>query len=221
PFSLLREFMAWIMEAKKQFLIIGNINAITYKEIFPLLKENKVWLGNNYMVNGGAMFYEIPENIANLEQVREIKTNTKGKKIYITRVQGVRWFTNLDHGRRHQPISFMTMADNLKYSKHKEIKGKKTYNKYVNYDAIEVPFVDAIPSDYDGLMGVPVSILDKYCPDQFEILGTNLTLGKPISEIAKKGTYAQGGPSFYIKNSNKTYDRIYTRIIIKHKRGLK
>jgi hypothetical protein len=218
PFSLFREFFTWIIDAKKQFLIIANMNAITYKEIFPHIQNNKVWLGNNYAVNGGAMFYEIPEGIANLEQVREIKTDSKGKRIFITRVQGVRWFTNIDHGRRHQPLPLMTMSDNLKYSKHKELKGKKKYDRYVNYDAIEVPFVDAIPSDYDGLMGVPISILDKYCPEQFTILGTNLTLGTPISEIAKKGTYAQGGPSFYTKNSNNTFDRIYTRLIIKNRK---
>ena len=117
------------------------------------------------------MFYEIPEDIANLDQVREVRTNEIGKKIYITRVQGVRWFTNLDHGRLHQPLPLMTMADNLKFSKHKEIKGKQFYDQYDNYDAIEVPYVDAIPSDYDGVMGVPISILDKYSPDQFEIVG--------------------------------------------------
>jgi hypothetical protein len=171
PFSLFREFLAWIIEAKKQFLVIANMNAITYREVFPLIKENKLWLGNNYKVNGGAMFLEIPEGIANLDQVREIKTDAKGKKIYITRVQGVRWFTNLDHDRHHEPLMLMTMKQNLKYSKHKEIKGKKKYEKYDNYNAIEVPYVDAIPDDYEGIMGVPISFLDKYCPEQFEILG--------------------------------------------------
>ena len=82
-----------------------------------------------------------------------------------------RWFTNLDHGRRHQKLPLMTMEDNLRFSKHKEIKGKAAYDRYDNYDAIEVPFTDAIPSDYDGMMGVPVTFLDKYNPDQFEILG--------------------------------------------------
>lgn len=173
PFSLFREFLAWIMEAGKQFLIIGNLNAITYKEVFPLLKENKVWLGNNYKVNGGAMFYEIPEDIANLEQVREIRADQNGKKVYITRVQGVRWFTNLDHGRLHQPLPLMNKADNLKFSKHKEIRGKLSYDSYDNYDAIEVPFIDAIPSDHDGVMGVPISFLDKYSPEQFEIVGSD------------------------------------------------
>ncbi|WP_343406652.1 adenine-specific methyltransferase EcoRI family protein [Candidatus Amarolinea dominans] len=83
----------------------------------------------------------------------------------------VGWFTNLDHGRRHQKLPLMTMTDNLKFSKHKEIQGKAAYDRYDNYDAIEVPFTDAIPSDYDGMMGVPITFLDKYNPEQFEILG--------------------------------------------------
>ena len=89
----------------------------------------------------------------------------------LVKFRNVCWFTNLDHGRRHQPLPLMTMADNLKYSKHKEIKGKKSYDRYDNYDAIEVPFTDSIPSDYDGVMGVPISFLDKYSPEQFEIVG--------------------------------------------------
>lgn len=232
PFSLFREFLAWIVEAEKSFLIIGNLNAITYKEVFPLIKENKVWLGNNYRVNGGAMFYEIPEKIANLEQVREIKTKETGEKVFITRVQGVRWFTNLDHGRRHQPIPLMTKIDNLKFSKHKEIKGKANYIEYDNYKSIEVPYVDAIPSDYQGAMGVPVSILDKYCPEQFEILGTSdnglvdddykLTQGvtqkfvDDYYEAGGKGSYKEGNPTagMYVDG---VATMVYKRIFIKHK----
>src|SRR3990167_5636857 len=161
PFSLFREYVKQLFDYEKKFLIIGNLNAITYKEVFPLLKENKIWLGNNCKVNGGAMFFEIPENIANLDQVREIKTNESGKKVYITRVQGVRWFTNLDHGRRHQPIPLMTKAEVIKFVT------KKPFEKYDNYNAIEVSLVKNIPSDYDGMMGVPISFLDKYSPEQF------------------------------------------------------
>lgn len=171
PFSLFREFMTWLIEADKQFLIIGSLNAITYKEIFPLIMNNRVWLGNNYRFNGGAMFYEIPECIADLEKVREVRKRDDGKNVYITRVQGIRWFTNIDHGRRHQPLTLMTVEDNMKFSKHSEIRGKTSYEKYDNFDAIDVPFIDAIPSDYNGMMGVPVSLLDKYCLEQFEILG--------------------------------------------------
>jgi len=232
PFSLFREFLAWIVEADKQFLIIGNLNAITYKEVFPLLKHNKVWLGNNYKVNGGAMFYEIPEEIANLEQVREIKIKETGERVYITRVQGVRWFTNLDHGRRHQPLPLMTMADNFKFSKHKEIKGLENFIRYDNYNAIEVSYVDAIPSDYSGMIGVPVSILDKYCPEQFIILGTSdnglvddeykITQGltqkfvDDYYDAGGKGAYKEGNPTagMYV---NGIATMVYKRIFIKHK----
>ena len=107
------------------------------------------------------------------------------------------------------------MKENLKFSKHKEIKGKTKYDKYVNYDAIEVPFTDAIPSDYAGKMGVPISFLDKYNPDQFEIVGFSLSLAKPMSTFAQKGTYLQGGPRFYTDNCDGTYRRLYDRIVIK------
>jgi len=165
PFSLFREFLAWIMEAKKQFVIIGNMNAITYKEVFPLIKENKTWLGPS--ISSGDREFQVPAGYPINAAGWRIDEN--GNKFL--RIKGVRWFTNLDHGRRHQPLPLMTIVDNLKYSKHKEIKDKKSYDRYDNYDAIEVPFTDSIPSDYDGVMGVPISFLDKYSPEQFEILG--------------------------------------------------
>jgi hypothetical protein len=152
------------MEAQKSFLIIGNMNAITYKEVFPLLKDNKIWLGAS--IHSGDREFRVPDNYPLL--AAGYRVDESGNKFI--RVKGVRWFTNLDHGRRHQPLSLMTMNDNIKFSKHKEIRGQQ-YKKYDNYDALEVPFTDAIPSDYDGVMGVPISFLDKYCPDQFEILG--------------------------------------------------
>jgi hypothetical protein len=132
------------------------------------------------------------------------------------RVKGVRWWTNLDHGRRHERVPLMTTAENLKYSKHKEIKGKAAYERYANYDAIEVPFSDAVPSDYQGAMGVPITFLDKYNPDQFEILGSSMSLGVPMSKVAKKGSYLQGGPRFYIDNGDGSYRRMYDRIVIRH-----
>ena len=159
PFSLFREFVKWIMEADKKFLIIGNQNAITYKEIFPLIKENKMWLGKGF--TGGATHF-----ISNYEDVATAGNHIEG----MIRVSGVVWFTNLDHGRRHQALALMSMEDNIMYSKHKEVNGKG-YAHYDNYDAIEVPFTDAIPGDYSGVMGVPISFLDKYCPEQFEIIG--------------------------------------------------
>ncbi|MBR5434122.1 MAG: adenine-specific methyltransferase EcoRI family protein [Prevotella sp.] len=169
PFSLFREFLAWIVEAEKKFLIIGNINVITYKEVFPLIKNNKIWTGCrfNKRVNGKNMTFLVPPTYPMIGT--EVFVDEKGNK-FIS-VAGTGWFTNLEHGRRHQPLQLMTLEDNLKYSKHKEVKGRTKYDHYDNYNAIEVPYTDAIPSDYDGIMGVPVSFLDKYCPEQFEILG--------------------------------------------------
>ena len=171
PFSLFREFLAWIVEAGKKFAVIGNMNAITYKETFPLIKDNKMWLG--YSIHSGDREFQVPDEYPLTAAGWRIDDN--GRKFI--RVKGVRWFTNIDHGRRHEPLPLMTMADNLRFSKHKELKGKTAYDRYDNYDAIEVPFTDAIPSDYDGVMGVPISFLDKYCPEQFEILGISLELG--------------------------------------------
>lgn len=159
PFSLFREFIAWIMEAKKQFVIIGHQNAVSYKEVFPLIKDNKIWFGIGF--KGGATHF-----ISNYQDIATAGNHIEG----MIRVSGVVWFTNIDHGRRHEEIPLMTKEDNILYSKHKEIKGKG-YLHYVNYDAIDVPYSDAIPIDYDGIMGVPITFLDKYCPDQFEILG--------------------------------------------------
>ncbi|MBL8029773.1 MAG: adenine-specific methyltransferase EcoRI family protein [Candidatus Doudnabacteria bacterium] len=228
PFSLFREYIKQLVDYGKKFLIIGNLNAITYKEVFPLLKENKVWLGNNYKVNGGAMFYEIPERIANLEQVREVKTSESGQKVYITRVQGVRWFTNLDHGRRHEPLPLMTKKEIIKFVT------KKSFIQYDNYDAIEVTLVKNIPNDYDGVIGVPISIMDKYSPEQFEILGTSdngiiSDKYKKTPGLTKKfvadyykaggtGAYKEGNPTagYYEDGIAKM---AYKRIFIRHKKN--
>ena len=161
PFSLFREYVAQLVEHEKKFLIIGNTNAITYKEIFPLIKDNRAWLGcTNFNVG---MFFEVP---AHWERFHHVNQET-GRKI--ARVSTSCWYTNIDHGRRHQPLSLMTMTDNLKFSKY--LRGKAAYDRYDNFDAIEVGTYKEIPSDYDGVMGVPVTFLDKYNPDQFEILG--------------------------------------------------
>ena len=209
PFSLFREYVADLTKNGKKFLIIGNTNSITYKEIFPLIKDNKVWLGcTNFNVG---MFFEVPDH---WEHFHHINQET-GRKI--ARVSTACWYTNLDHGRRHQPLQLMTMAEHLKFSKN--LRGKTAYDRYDNYDAIEVGTYKEIPSDYDGVMGVPITFLDKYNPEQFEILGSKLTVGTPISDIAKKGSYAPGGPSFYIDNGSGTYNRVYTRIVIRHRRS--
>ena len=165
PFSLFREFLAWIVKADKQFVIIGNMNALTYREVFPLIKDNKIWLGNGFH-NGNAYFRPIGE--------REYASGVKDETTGLVKFRNCCWFTNIDHGRRHQPLSLMTMEENIMYSKHKEIRGKG-YAHYDNYDAIEVPYTDAIPSDYDGATGVPITFLDKYCPEQFSILGITKT----------------------------------------------
>ncbi|MHC1728589.1 MAG: adenine-specific methyltransferase EcoRI family protein [Syntrophobacteraceae bacterium] len=165
PFSLFREYVAQLVEHGKKLLIIGNVQAITYKEVFPLVKADKLWMG--VTIHSGDREFRVPDHYP--LDAAGCRVDENGVK-YI-RVKGVRWYTNLDHGRRHQKLPLMTMEDNLRFSKHKEVNGKAAYDRYDNYDAIEVPFTDAIPGDYDGVMGVPVTFLDKYNPDQFEILG--------------------------------------------------
>ncbi len=162
PFSLFREFLGWLVDAEKQFVIIGSMNAITYKEVFPLIKADRLWLGNGFQA-GNAYFRPLSE--------RDYAAGVYDDKTNLVKFRNVVWFTNIDHGRRHEPLALMTQADNKKFSKHKEVKGVG-YKKYDNYDAIEVPYVDAIPSDYKGAIGVPISFLDKYNPDQFEIVGS-------------------------------------------------
>lgn len=166
PFSLFREFLTWIVEAGKQLLIIGNMNAITYKEVFPLIKENRLWLGATGFVSD--MVFGVPKN-TEVDPKDKAKAARLGYVGDFTRLGNSCWFTNIDHGRRHEPLKLMTMADNLKFSRHKDIR-EKGYPKYDNYDAIDVSHVDAIPSDYNGVMGVPITFLGKYCPEQFEIV---------------------------------------------------
>ena len=198
PFSLFREFLNWVFEANKQFVIIGSMNAITYKEVFPLIKADKMWLGNGF--KAGNAFFSSPVNNEYADGVFNPDTG-------LVKFRNVVWFTNIDHGRRHQPLPLMTMADNIKFSKHKEIKGKE-YLKYENYEAIEIPFTDAIPNDYVGVMGVPISFLDKYSPEQFEIIGMAEDNGKGFSG----GIWDGKNPHCVINGQNK-----FKRIFIKHR----
>ncbi len=184
PFSLFREFIAQLMKYNKKYLIIGPINAITYKEVFPFIKENKMWSG-----------YTNPKEFSNAE----------GK---IEKLGNVQWWTNLDVKKRHEEL--------LLYDEYTP----KKYPKYVNYDAICVNKTVEIPKDYFGAMGVPISFLDKYNPDQFEIIGMSLELGHPMSEFASKGTYMQGGRRFYINNGDGTFKRLFDRIVIKRKKKI-
>ena len=209
PFSLFREYIKQLFYYNKKFVIIGSMNAITYKEIFPLIKENKMWLGNK--TSSQQMFLEAPKEYT--ERVMASRPQGMWWRIIdgkpLIGIHTALWFTNLDHGRRHQPLPLMTMEENLKYSKHKEIKGKKTYAKYDNYDAIEVSFTDSIPSDYSGVMGVPISFLDKYSPEQFEIVGMAEDNGKGFSG----GIWDGKNPHCVIKGENK-----FKRIFIRHKK---
>ena len=215
PFSLFRDFLAWIVEADKQFSIIGNMNASTYKEVFPLIKKHKLWFGPT--ISSGDREFQVPD--AYPIQAAGWRIDVDGRKFL--RIKGVRWFTNLDHGRRHQSLPLMTMADNLKFSKHKEINGKE-YIRYENYDAIEVPFADAIPSDFDGAMGVPITFLDKYSPEQFEIIGqTQGDSGKELGLIPFERSLKKLNPSLRDGQLYYMVDGIpvkpYARIIIRKK----
>ena len=222
PFSLFREFVAWIMEANKEFVIIGNQNAITYKEIFPLLMHNQIWLGNGF--KGGNAFFRVVED---RDYALGVYDKTKG----LVKFRNCCWFTNIDHGKRHQPLRLMTEAENIRFSKHKEIKGIG-YQKYENYDAIEVNYCDAIPSDYDGVMGVYSTFFDKYCPEQFEIVGMceNKDLYKLKTKIYtseeckaayynkfnKKGTYDLNASGVLLKDG--ILEKVFQRVLIRKRK---
>ena len=203
PFSLFREFLAWIVEAGKRFAIIGNMNAITYKEVFPLIKENRIWLGATG--TGSDMVFRVPEGVTVDERDKE-KAARMGYVGNYTRLGNSCWFTNLEHGRRHEPLKLNTMAENLRYVR--ALQGRKAYARYDNYDAIEVPATVAIPSDYEGVMGVPISFLDKYCPEQFEILGASESEGKGFSNGLWVSTSGIAQPLV-------AGERVYKRIFIK------
>lgn len=222
PFSLFSAFIAQLLKHKKKFLIIGNTNSITYKEVFPHIKANKLWLGcTNFNVG---MFFEVPDNWKKFHHIDE----ETGKKI--ARVSTSCWYTNLDHGRRHQPLSLMTTADNLRFSKN--LKGMSAYKKYDNYDAIEVGTYKEIPSDYDGVMGVPVTFLDKYNPDQFEIVGT-LESSDPDNPFRTRWYSAQDQKDAFFRRFGKAGSiplnmsgvindtKVYKRILIRHRRPVK
>lgn len=181
PFSLFREFVAWLIQGGVKFTIIGNQNAITYTDIFPLIQQGQLWLGKGF-----------PRNMAHFSTPYAVHSpwvEQEGEGV--VRVPGVQWFTTLDHGRRHEPLQLMTMADNVRFSRHKEVRGVG-YETYDNYDAIEVPFTDAIPSDYDGIMGVPITFLTKHDPDQFEILGaTQRGCHEAVPDLKKYDDYRE------------------------------
>jgi hypothetical protein len=237
PFSLFREFLNWIVEANKDFVIIGNMNAITYKEVFPLIKDNKMWLGNGF-TNGNA-FFSSPTP-------RDYATGVFDEGTGLLKFRNVVWFSTIDHGRRHEPLALMTEAENIKFSRHKGIKDVG-YQKYDNYDAIEVPRTESIPSDHEGVMGVPISFLSKYNPDQFEILGATQRGCHDLVPDTKKyddykemrpdgtATGSSGGKTnenanlvgndgkknYFINNQGHVIQSAYQRIFIKHKKANK
>ena len=201
PFSLFREYVATLMEKEKQFIIVGNKAAVTYKEFFPLIMADKVWVGVRDM-NKDFWLY-VPRN----ESYEKLDENGKPIKHIMAC-----WFTNLDIKKRHEEMILVRRYN------------PEEYPKYINYDAIDVAKVSDIPCDYDGLMGVPVTFLDKYSPEQFEIIGISSYLAKPMKECAEPGTFQTGGLKFYTtrvtekdKAQGYLYHREYDRIVIRNK----
>lgn len=198
PFSLFREYVGQLVEYKKKFIIIGNMHAIKYKGFFELIQQDNVWLGNTHPVA-----FVVPDHY----EMREVRSWRDENGTNWRSMGNACWFTNLDIAKRHEELVLYKC-----YS-------RKANPKYANYDAIEVSKYADVPNDFDGAMGVPLSFLDHYNPDQFEILGTNRTIGvTAMNSIAKKGTYTVGGPCFYLPNGDGTYRRTYERLVIKNKR---
>ena len=176
PFSLFREYLAQLMEYDKKFVIIGNVNAITYKETFNIIKESKIWLGAS--IHSGDREFQVPDDY--LLEAAGFRVDEHGHK-YI-RVKGVRWYTNLDYSSRHEDL--------ILYKTYNEI----DYPKYDNYDAINIDKTKEIPCDYDGVMGVPITFMDKYSPEQFEILG--ITDRQNTSSLRTKKYTITDNPKF-------------------------
>lgn len=203
PWSLIRTFIPLLIEQGKQFLVLGDQNFITYREIFQQIVTNKLWFGYN---NGGTKWFRVPDDY-------EIKTESR-KKV----VDGVKyfsmgrayWFTNLDTTRRHEELTLYR-----RYS-------PEEYPTYTNYRAIEVSKVSEIPEDYEGEMGVPITFLDKYNPAQFEIVGQSIELAEPMSRyaaredyVSKKGRVVGGTGKFFVPVGNGKHEGVYQRVVIK------
>lgn len=223
PFSLFREYIAQLVEYKKKFLIIGNVNVITYRESFKLIKENKMWLGAS--IHSGDREFRVPDDYP--LNAAGCRVDDHGNK-YI-RVKGVRWFTNMDYKERHEDLVLYK-----RYSPHE-------YQKYDNYDAINVDKTVEIPMDYDGVIGVPITFLDKYNPAQFEIVGLgnsrdNFTPNKDyvnpckiMGDGAKKNgnaincvlaieSHTKPDDIHYISDNSKYLIAPYARVLIKKKK---
>lgn len=253
PFSLFREFLTWIIERKKQFIILGNMNAITYKEVFPYLKENDMWLG--YKSLNLDMYFNVTDEYKAwlLENKKEGSAYRIIDGIVMGRLASACWFTNIDHGKRHEELQLDTMEHNLKFNKKLKKKlsedfGLAAYPHYDNYDALEVPFTECIPSDYTSEMGVPITFLDRYNPEQFQIVGLlqsstdeqagipNLRYYNDFKEMRQDMTYtgASGGKAngnpvvkgkaskgnfLYNPETGEYVHSVYARILIRPKKG--
>ncbi|AWB96269.1 DNA methyltransferase [Agromyces badenianii] len=229
PFSLFREFLVWLVAGGTQFAVIGNSNATTYKEVFPLIQENRMWKGATG--NTTDMVFGVPKGagVAEADRLKAEKLGYPSTENYdFTRLGNSCWFTNVDHGLRHEPLQLMTEADNVKFSRHKEIRGLG-YRGYDNYDAIEVPFVDAIPNDCEGVMGVPITFLDRYDPDQFEIVGlSRYTKTQGMSKefvdayyaSGQTGQISEGHPDLCYYDSNGRPVVPYMRVLVRRRETL-
>lgn len=237
PFSLFREYVKQITDYEKKFVIVGSKNAITYREIFPLIKNNQMWVGASGFSQD--MLFIAPQGEDLSEKPKTALRVVDG--ITYLRSPSI-WFTNLDHGRRHQPLQLMSMKDNLRYNK--KMLEQSSYVSYDNYDAIDVPFTNAIPNDYNGVMGVPISFLDKYNPEQFEIIALgnskeNFSPNKTYEnakKILKDGKIQNGNAinnvlairaevaphnQIYYKDGEQILIAPYARILIKSKKASK
>lgn len=196
PFSLFREYVTQLGKLGKKFLILGDQNAITYEEVMSQVMANNLWFGYE---NGGTKWFRVPD---------DYDITTESRKKVVDGIQyfsmgRIYWYTNLDTAKRHE---FITLY--RKYT-------PKDYPTYTNYQAIEVSRVSDIPMDYEGAMGVPITFLDRYNPEQFQILGSSRLLSEPMARHAEQGTYMQGGPRFYIPESDGTHRRLYDRLVIR------
>jgi Adenine-specific methyltransferase EcoRI len=234
PFSLFREYVKQIVDHGKKFVIVGSKNAITYREIFPLIKSNEMWVGASGFSQD--MLFIAPQGEDLSEKPKTALRVVDG--VTYLRSPSI-WFTNLDHGRRHQPLQLMSMKDNLRYNK--KMLGQSSYVSYDNYDAIDVPFTNAIPNDYDGIMGVPISFLDKYNPEQFEIIALGnskenfspnkvyenakkilkdgrIQNGNAINNVLAIKTETPPNDQIYYKDGHQILMAPYARILIKSKK---
>ncbi|OCR05870.1 hypothetical protein BA920_03895 [Helicobacter pullorum] len=203
PFSLFREFVAWIIAGNVRFSILGNLNAISCKNIFPLFQENNLWLGAT--ISSGDREFKVPKDYP--LEAAGYRIDDNGEK-YI-KVKGIRWFTNINHSNRSKTLELDTIQNNL--SKTPKLIEKNAYRPYDNFLAIEIPKTQAIPSDYNGVMGVPISFLDKYNPKQFKILGIDFYVkdGRLNNLIVDKWNGKLDRA--YLNNK-----RLYSRIFIEH-----